>query len=423
MDDPVYGIDFGTTNSAIAYLKNGKPHVVRDRTTGRQMIRSALFFPNHDSQLIAGDAAIDKYIEYEMDGRLIQSVKTILPAATFTSTWIKNKEYDAENLIAIILKFLKKKADQETGIDVRRAIIGRPARFSPDPKIENLAVKRLKNAAKLAGFTDVVLQIEPVAAALSYEMNLTKPECVLVADFGGGTSDFTLMRLSPAKSDNKDRKKDVLGSRGLYIAGDVFDSEVMRKKFAEYFGENVRFQNIPGRWMPIPSNIYNDFCNKGRIIQLYNPGVRDQIKQILSTAEDQAPLRRLLELIDHNLGFPLFEAVENAKCELSENDEASIEFHLKNLDLSARLSRSEFDSMISHHLNALARCVNDLLMECALEPRDIDSVYLTGGSSLVPSLINTLGNIFGNDKLTTSEETFLSVVSGLALSSQGFQSI
>jgi len=314
MDDYVYGIDFGTTNSAVAVLDNGKPTVIPIGSDDRRMMRSALFFPNEEKKIFTGDEAITQYLDYEMDGRLLLSVKSILPSRLFKVTRIRNVEYDAVDLVSEILRSLKLRADRFIGRDVRKAVIGRPACYSTIPKDDAMAEQRLRDAAENAGFDQVRIQLEPVAAAFSYESTLLKSTLTLVADFGGGTSDFTLVKLDPADVRKPNRILDVIGNTGVHIAGDVFDSNIMHQKFKKYFGEGVHYQSWPGKWLPIPANIYHDLCNKGRIIKLYNPFVIDQIRKIAKTADDPVPVSRLLNLVENNLGFPLYDAVETGKC-------------------------------------------------------------------------------------------------------------
>ncbi len=420
MNDWVYGIDFGTTNSAVSIIQNNQPVLIPIGHSRKNMIRSVLYFPNQDDSVVIGDAAFDRYLDDEMDGRLIQSIKTILPSYTFKSTQIRKTNYDAVDLVSLILRFLKQSADAFLGADVRKAVIGRPARFSDLPRDERLAEKRLREAAENAGFEEIFFQYEPVAAAISYELTLKEPERVIVADLGGGTSDFALMELSPDKVDSRDRSTDVIATRGLSVAGDVFDSRIMHHNFRDYLGGNVTYKSWPDKWLPIPSNIFADLCHKGRIIQLYHPDVIAQIAEISKTASDREAIRRLLKLLKYNLGYALFQQIETAKCRLSDMDQVEIAFHRHDLELRTSLSRTEFEGLISEEITKIRTVVESLLMDAGVDRSQIKTVFMTGGTSLVPIVQYVMAEMFGAEKIRHTENAFTSVVSGLALSGKLF---
>lgn len=418
----IYGIDFGTTNSAIAYISQGKINVVPVDRNKRCLMRSALFFPNEENSVYVGDEAISRYLNYDMEGRLLQSIKTILPSATFQTTKIRGVDYTASDLVAEILIALKKLADTETGYNCKRVVISRPARFSDDNMKEQLAEERLREAAELAGFDDIYFQIEPVAAALSFEQSLTSPQLVLIADLGGGTSDFTLVELSPVKVNKRDRSDDITAINGLHVAGDVFDSCIMQNKIAHYFGEGLKYESLPGHWLPIPTTIFTDFCHKGRVIRLYNQSVRRQIRGILRKTDNPVPLRRLLHVLENNLGFSLFQSVEDAKCLLSEELSARINFRHKALEFDTTLMRSEFENMIKSPLDNIRRCISELVNNANVTFSEIDCVYLTGGTSQMPVIFNLFCEYIDPAKIYISRDTFLSVVKGLALTGKTFSS-
>ncbi|MET0261554.1 MAG: Hsp70 family protein, partial [Rariglobus sp.] len=200
MDTFIYGIDFGTSNSAVTIWNATQRTLVRDpRIAG--VDATFMYFPYTTKRIapVLGNAAKLRYVEDEMRGRFFQAIKTILPYATFTDTVINNQTYTIEDLIAIFLRHLKERADAVTQQDVKRVILGRPAVFSTDADEDQLAEERLRSAARIAGFTEIHFQYEPIAAAFAYEARITKPERVLVGDFGGGTSDFTVVQLDPAR--------------------------------------------------------------------------------------------------------------------------------------------------------------------------------------------------------------------------------
>lgn len=414
-----YGIDFGTTHSAISYLDGRDARIVPVGNNGRKMIRSELFFPREENKIYIGDDAFDEYLASEKEGRFIQSIKTVLPSQLFTSTRIKNEEYEVEDLVALFLEYLKEKADKVTGQDVTRVVLGRPVVFAGEGKNKQLALQRLRTAAEYAGFEEIEFQFEPVAAAMAYERTLDRDKLVLITDFGGGTSDFTLIRLGPSKIGNQDRRQDILGTSGVGIAGDALDSAVMAHSFRDYFGASVRYENWPGQWLSLPASIFVDLCDKGRVIYLYTEGMREQIKYIIYNANDPEPVSRLLKLIENNLGHQVYQAIENAKKDLSKTDQAHIHFVKDGLKLHEALNRKQFDRIIKDKVIQIDNCIDDLLQQTGVSADQIDTVYMTGGTSLVPRLQTLLKHKFQNSQHTLSSDSFLSVVNGLALGVTG----
>ncbi|MBN1297743.1 Hsp70 family protein [bacterium] len=410
-----YGIDFGTTNSAIAFMDTHRSIVVPVGKNGRKMIRSELFFSRDDDAIYVGDAAFDEYLASEKWGRFIQSIKSVLPSRLFTSTRIGTTEYEAEDLIALILEFLKKKADGVTGRNVKKVVLGRPVTFAGDGNNEQLAEQRLRTAAEYAGFDEIAFQFEPIAAAMAYEQTLASEKLVLVADLGGGTSDFSLIRLGPKRKHLKNRAPDVLATAGVGMAGDALDSAIMSSNFRDYFGAHVQYENWPGQWLSIPSSVFIDLCHKGRVIYLYNEGVQDQLRDIIRTADDPLAVSRLLRLVENNLGHQVYETIESGKKELSNHDFTQIQFAKEGLELRLDLSRSQFNDIIHGTVSHIEHGVDALLRSAGVAVSDIDTVYMTGGTSLVPRLQALMQTKFPFSALEISEDSFLSVVNGLAL--------
>ena len=254
--EPVIGLDFGTTNSAIAVAANDRQATLAtfgDATS----FRSILYFPARDRsspqkvETFAGPDAIRSYLEADTKGRLIVSIKSYLASPLFTSTTINGRHYTLEDLIAIILRRLRNAAIEQFGIAASQVVLGRPVRFAgaDNAKDEQLALRRLKTAAELAGFQQTSFELEPVAAAYQYETQLDHDELVLIGDFGGGTSDFTLARLGPGRK--KAGHNPVLGTSGVAIAGDTFDSRIMMRLVAPKLGLGSHYVSL-GKELPVP---------------------------------------------------------------------------------------------------------------------------------------------------------------------------
>jgi len=417
MTDLAYGIDFGTTNSAVARVHGGRPMVIPMDAGSSGMLRSVMFFPVGSLDVFFGDEAISRYLEMDMRGRFLQSVKTVL-AADFGTTKIRGQDYDVEDLVELILTELKSRADRAVGADVTRVVLGCPVKFSDDRRKDATARKRLIAAAELAGFTDIRLQLEPVAAALSYELTLNREELVLVTDLGGGTTDFTLMALGPKRLAQADRRTDVIATGGIPIAGDALDKDLMWGKIIQHFGYGVRYETWPGKWMPIPANLLVDLSLKGRFLHLYNQANIEMLEMIRDNADNPVPICRLLNLIQENLGYSLHKTVEAVKCELTAADSTRLIFNKLDLPLNIPITRAEFNALINPSVDKISKCVDALLKDAAIKPDNIDAVYMTGGTSLVPRLRQLFGQKFGGEKIRHSASTFLSVVEGLALSTR-----
>ena len=419
MSKLVYGLDFGTSNSAVAVLQDGKLQVLPISQGGKKTTSSVIYFPGRGGVHYVGDEAILKYVGNGMRGRFIQSIKSVLPDTLFTGTVIMGHGYfKVEDLVALILANLKACADKITGSDVRSVVMGRPAVYSDKKDEEEIAEERLIAAARLAGFEEIHLQIEPIAAALYYEVSLSQPQLALVADFGGGTSDFTLMRLSPDKAKLSRRQDDVIATAGVHIAGDDFDSAIMWHKLVKYFGANIRYESS-GAVLGMPAKLMRTICEWQKISFLKNSQDQEFIRQLLYLADDKDAVRRLHTLIEKNLGFSLFQAIEGAKCDLSTKPESEIIYSRSEIDISEPITREEFDRLISDEVSKIEGCLDKLLADSGVAVDDIDSIFLTGGTSRTPLIQVMLERKFGAAKMRMGD-AFISVVSGLALSHKLF---
>jgi hypothetical chaperone protein len=418
----MYGLDFGTSNSAIAVVDGGYVEVI---PTGSPRVnlttRSVLYFPETGQKVAyIGEEAVAQYVENEMRGRFIQSIKSLLRDPGFHGTVIRGwGTQRADDLVAHILGYLRRSANEHVERDIDSVVLGRPAQFSEDSAKERIAVERLVAAAKKAGFKDVHLQLEPIAAALHYEATLASEELVLVADLGGGTTDFTLMRLSPLRKNDSDRRSDILGSTGVYVGGDKFDSFLMLGRLLKYFGEGTSYISYEGKKLPIPNHILQTLGRWQHIPFLRNDRTADTIRMLMDRSSNREGIRRLRALIEENLGFALFQAIEGSKKTLSVEESADISFVESVISIHEKVTREEFNDLIRDSLGKFNSCIEDLLGRAGVTSDRVNSVFLTGGTSQIPMVRQFLEDKFGSENIRTSE-TFTSVVSGLALSSRLF---
>ncbi len=430
------GLDFGTTNSAIAAAEDGQVQLVRfpfgPATT--DTFRSVLYFdpeeqgPDRKPLSTAGPEAIEHYLLADGQGRLLQSLKSYLASRLFKATQVFGHKYTLESLIGLIARDLKRGAVAQLGTLPARIVVGRPVRFvgsreedseaetEEEEDVEAYALGRLRQALANAGFPDVVFEYEPVAAAFHYESRLTRDELVLIADFGGGTSDFCLMRVGPGVRARGRQRSDILGTEGVALAGDSFDSRIIRHVVAPLLGRGSHYRT-QGKLMPVPPWLYLRLARWHHMSFLKSRETMSLLDGILRGAEQPARIAALIHLIDRDLGYRLYQAVERAKVALSSSEHSRVVFRDGPLQLDEPLHRADFESWIAPELSAIEQAVEKLLTRTQIRPEQVDSVFVTGGSSLVPAVRRIFANRFGQDRLRSGGE-LTSVASGLALCGQ-----
>ncbi|MEW6186077.1 MAG: Hsp70 family protein [Thermodesulfobacteriota bacterium] len=426
-----FGLDFGTTNSSLSAVLNGVVQLVDvedapgpEKDLNRKLLKSVLYFED-EYRVFIGQAAIDQYLKKDIDGRYMQSIKSYLPNIHYNYTSFPDKDFGLDELISIILKKMKTEGEVFLGQEVENVVLGRPVFFDKDPAIDALAQKRLQSAALLAGFRNIHFQMEPVAAALAYESSLKKGEekVVFVGDLGGGTSDFSIIRLKGGRPrSGRDRNRDILAVGGVYIGGDRFDSDIMWERLAPYFGKEVVVEDFLGKtWLPMPAFIYK-LRHWHQIPQLKDVRIQERLKDLKYRANDPRPIERLERLIDENYGLLLFQEIEKAKKELSSSLTSIISFqentYFRGMDelihIDELLTREEFEQIIEEDVSKINRCIDQVIEDSELTPDRIDHVFLTGGSSYVPMIKKGFQQRFGGEKLVQSD-AFTSVAFGLGI--------
>lgn len=417
MKQYLYGIDFGTTNSALAIYDEESRDIIHTI-----IIPSLIYFHQNAAEgYVVGKAAITSYLSDNMKGRFIKSVKQVLSRSSFTETRIHNKRYNASDLVAIILKELKSRADQLTGQDCRKAVIGRPVFFDDDDvQKDTLAQTRLQKAATLAGFTEVRFQFEPIGAAFAYEKSLAQKENVLVADLGGGTTDFTYLVLDPEKANSKDRKSDMMANGGIYIGGDTFDSAFMWEKGTPYFGKNTKYEATPGKVLTVPVSLFANICSWEQMNFFNGLRIKKDMEDYYYFSGNDRKFKNLITLIDNNLGYSVFQAIEQTKITLTEKNEAIFRYHQSEIDIEEKISLSEYENIIARDIERIENYLEKFLHKNNIAPKDIDSLFLTGGTSMIGSIQTLFRKKFPHVKLN-SGDNFKSVAKGLAYSGYLFE--
>jgi hypothetical chaperone protein len=401
------GIDFGTSNSLASRVENNQIEFVK--FPGNNISNpTILYFPAKSKQHYIGNDGVERYLSHlehnEPGGRLMLSIKSLLPEANFDYTNVAGHgRQTAEDLSAKFLSAMKQLAEEQFSRAFEGVVLGRPVHFN------ELAVIRLEKAAKNAGFKEVVFWLEPVAAALGYELNLTRDELVCVIDIGGGTSDICIVETSPKRSRSPDRLNDIKSVSGIYLAGDKLSSKIMQQKLAPRFGADSTYISL-GKVMPFPVHIIQKLSKWHRINLLKNSNDISTVSSILPTSNRPEDLTRLLTLIKNHYGFELFRAIDTAKKELSDYDLATVKF--RPLSLSEEITLSEFEEMIVEIVKKIEETILESLRAASVKPAEIDRVLLTGGTSQVPLINRSVIKIFGAEKISRPG-FFSSVATGL----------
>lgn len=419
-----YAIDFGTSNSLLAAASRAEVHpaVPLDaQAEDPTVLRSVLFFPEVTSpgeeRCFFGKSALDEYVARGSRGRLLRSLKRFLPARGFVRTQIGSQSYTLEQLIAGVLRELRLRADRFFGARVQRVLLGRPARFGNNAEEDALAEQRLREAALLAGFQHVDFCPEPVAAARDFRGQLTQEQLLLVGDFGGGTSDYTLVRMSGGGF----ALKDVLATHGVSVAGDALDGSLMRSQLARHFGADVRYRVPLGEnVLTMPRPLMEKLCSPAEMSLLAQRDVQTFLRDVRGWSlgpEDRHHIDQLLTLVEDTLGFVVFEAVEHTKKQLSSEPRARFELHVPGIDIDEEFTRAGFEGGARRELASIVAALDETLERAAVRASDVGVVCLTGGTARVPAVRQALTERFGAERLH-SLRGLHAVVEGLARQAQ-----
>jgi hypothetical chaperone protein len=403
------GLDFGTTNSVIALRRDdGRVSTFRHAPSQSDVFRTVLCFWAEEARgrqhlhHAAGPAAIDAYLEDPLDSRLIMSMKTYLAQKSFTETRIFGRIFTLERLVATFLRGLL----AEIG-PVSHIIVGRPVRFAGEFADDAFGADRLRAACPEAGLPDVILMLEPAAAGARFAATLTQPATVLIGDFGGGTSDFSLLRFDPRTGVMP------LGQAGIGIAGDVFDPRIIDHAISPLLGKQDSYK-VMGKTMPIPVEFYAGFARWHLLSLMRAPRTLRAIEEVARTATHPDRLHHLIALIEDGLGYALYRAVSGAKAALSSAEATVLRFRHKDFAVERAITRAEFEAWIAPDLLRLGATLDQALRDADLPPTAVDRVFLTGGTAFVPAVRGLFADRFGADKLVGGGE-FVSVAEGLAL--------
>lgn len=413
------GLDFGTTNTVIAVAESSDAtHSVAytSQAGTSDSMRTALSFLK-DPQLgagalkvEAGQAAIRTFIDNPGDCRFLQSIKTFAASALFQGTLVHARRFQFEDLMEVFLKRLQAYAGDGWPDGAKRLVAGRPVHFagaSPDPA---LAVTRYNEALTRLGFPEIHYVYEPVAAAFYFARTLKRDATVLVADFGGGTTDFSLIRFS---TEAGKLSATPIGQSGVGIAGDQFDARIIDQLVAPEIGKGSQFKSF-GKLLDVPSNYYLAFSRWNQLSVFKTLKEFTDLKSLVRQAEEPEKLELFIDLIDHDEGYPLYQAVSATKMALSSAEEADFRFAPLGKAGEKRVTRRDFESWIADDLVRMEEALDEVLAKTNTEAGSIDKIFLTGGTSFVPAVRDIFHRRFDASRIETGGE-LVSIAHGLAL--------
>lgn len=378
------GLDFGTSNSTAGI--GGEPGGVRlaPLEGAATTLPSAIFFDFATGRVLFGRAAVDAYVG-GADGRLMRSVKSVLATDLIDQeTALNDRRIAFQDVIALLLGHIRRQVEQAAGRPVDAVVHGRPVHFvDGDPAADARAQDVLEGIARRVGFRHVSFQFEPIAAALHYEAGIADEEIALIADIGGGTSDFSIVRLGPARAVRADRSDDILANDGIRVGGTDFDRLLSLEAVMPLLGYRSPMRR-PG--LTAPGSYFQDLATWSKINFLYTPRTVAEVRQVRHEAVRPALFDRLLAVLEHNLGHALALAAEHGKTALSDRPAAAIDLAIIEPGLRAEIDRALLAEAIAAPVLRIGERVRACLAQAGLRPADVSAVFLTGGSTLLPAV-------------------------------------
>ena len=408
---PHCGLDFGTSNSTLA-IAHGDGAKLLPLEAGRTTIPSAIFFDFDTDRVLFGRSAVEEYIG-GASGRLMRSLKSILGSSLADEvTRIKRRVLPFLDVMGLFVAALKERAETAAGNNLDRVVVGRPVHFvDDDPTADRDAQSELESVVRAQGFRHVEFQYEPIAAALDYEQQVSREELALVVDLGGGTSDFSIIRVSPEGARRADRQQDILAAAGVHVGGTDFDRLLSLTRVMPELGYQTPTADLK---RPLPSAPYVELATWHRINRLYDPAVLRELRHTQREARDPARVGAIISIVTHREGHRLAGAVEDAKIALTDADETVLNFQGEDVALTPRITRHELGAAIAGRIAKIEETIQTTLAIAGLGAERIETVILTGGSTQIPAIMNTLHRLLPEARFVQTD-AFGSVGLGLAL--------
>ncbi len=406
------GLDFGTSNTTFASAGgDGIPRLVPLEGEGLTL-PSAMFFSFETDAVSFGRAALAEYIGGG-DGRLMRSLKSVLGTSLFGDrTRIKKQMMPFSAVLGMFIAEVKRRAESALGDGIGDIVVGRPVHFvDDDPVADATAQSQLEDAVRQQGFQHIAFQFEPIAAALDYEQRVIGEELGLVIDIGGGTSDFSIIRLSPGGRSRIDRHDDILATAGVHIGGTDFDRLLSMRMAMPQLG----YQTLTADGKrPLPSGPYYDLATWHRINRLYVPRTITDLRQTRMEAQYPERVAAMIALIEDRQGHRLAAAVEEAKIALTVAERSDLKFSGRDVSLDVRIGRDDLELALEGAVEKIGGTISEILRRAGVGAAAIETLILTGGSTQVPAVAALLQNRFPQARFVETD-AFGSVGLGLAL--------
>jgi hypothetical chaperone protein len=419
------GVDFGTSNSTVGWIRPGHERPGQDPAAGgtnallsledgKTTLPSVVFFNADDDEVRYGRAALADYLA-GYDGRLMRSLKSLLGTSLMDGqTEVAGRALPFKMLLAQFIGEVKRRAESQAGRGFERAVFGRPVFFiDENPSADQLAEDTLAEVARSVGFREIAFQYEPIAAAFDYESQIDREELVLIADIGGGTSDFSLVRLGPGRAGKLERRDDILATGGVHIGGTDFDKYLSLASVMPLLG----YKSALRSGAEIPSSYYFNLATWHTINQAYTRKSISQLDDLVRDAREPAKLARLQHLIDERAGHWLAMQVEGAKIGLSSNEQVALDLDRLAPPETLLVERATFEAAIGQLLDSIDATVLRLLDDAGIAATEVDTVFFTGGSSGVGLLRQRIGALLPEARKVEGD-LFGSIGAGLALDAQ-----
>ncbi len=404
------GVDFGTSNSTMGWSRQGQPSLLA-LEDGKMTLPSVVFFNADENEFSYGRAALSTYLAgYE--GRLMRSLKSLLGSGMIDGqTEVGGRALPFRALLSQFIGELKQRGERAAGRRFDSVVLGRPVHFVDDnAEADQLAQDTLEEIARAVGFKHIAFQYEPIAAAFDYESTIDREELVLIADIGGGTSDFSLVRLSPERAKKADRLDDILANGGVHVGGTDFDKYLSLSSVMPLLGLGTKLTSNS----EVPSSYYFNLATWHTINLIYTRKAWQQLQDVYREVAERDKFARLLDLVEQRAGHWLALQVEAAKIGLSADESFTLELDRLRPPETLQLSRAGFDASIDHLVESVEQTVGKLLADAGVKADAIDSVFFTGGSSGVHLLRKRIAALVPNAKQVEGD-LFGSIGAGLAL--------
>ncbi|ASU40754.1 heat-shock protein [Herbaspirillum sp. meg3] len=404
------GVDFGTSNSTMGWSRQGQPSLLA-LEDGKMTLPSVVFFNADENEFSYGRAALSTYLSgYE--GRLMRSLKSLLGSGMIDGqTEVGGRALPFRALLTQFIGELKQRGERSAGRRFDSVVLGRPVHFVDDnADADQLAQDTLEEIARAVGFKHIDFQYEPIAAAFDYESTIDREELVLIADIGGGTSDFSLVRLSPERAKKAERRDDILANGGVHIGGTDFDKYLSLASVMPLLGLGSKLTSNS----EVPSGYYFNLATWHTINLIYTRKAWQQLQDVYREVSEREKFARLLDLVEQRAGHWLALQVEAAKIGLSAGESVTLELDRLRPPESLQLQRADFDASIDHLVQSVEQTVGKLLSDAGVKADAIDSVFFTGGSSGVHLLRHRIAALVPNARQVEGD-LFGSIGSGLAL--------